>query len=221
VTPGAARLEGQTLFDHPLSAAVMTVLVERGYAAASVEEFISGGAIDRAEFEAQFRDKDDVVLRVFEAYIADFKSRVKAAYDSAPSWPENLRAAAYAVARWIGEYPDATGFGTVGILEAGEMARVRREGLFRWSAQLIDAGRAVAPDPDAVPQGAALMAIGSVVEALSRQVQGGDGADPPQLVAPMMYAAVRPYLGEEAARRELSIPLPPDLAAQRDPDPHR
>jgi hypothetical protein len=28
----------------------------------------------------------------------------------------------------------------------------------------------------------------------------------------MMYAAVRPYLGEEAARAELEIPPPSDLA---------
>jgi hypothetical protein len=56
------------------------------------------------------------------------------------------------------------------------------------------------------------MMVGSVVEGLRRQQEGTLPGDVVSLVPRMMYVAVRPYLGEEAARRELEIPPPPDLA---------
>jgi hypothetical protein len=56
------------------------------------------------------------------------------------------------------------------------------------------------------------MAMGAIVETLRRQQEGTLAEDVVEAVPKMMYAAVRPYLGEEAARRELEIPPPPDLA---------
>ena len=208
----AARpLEGPALFRHPLAGAVVATVVERGYDAATVEQMIARGGVGKAEFERLFDSKADAVLRVFEAYIDDFERQVKAAFDAAPPWPDSLRAAAYELIRWMREHPDAAPFGMVEVLEAGEMSRLRREKVFGWCAALIDAGRAVAPEPDAVPEGAALIAVGAVVETISRSSQGTLETDPVELVPQLMYGAVRPYLGEEAARAELSIPPPEDL----------
>jgi AcrR family transcriptional regulator len=212
VTAGARNpLEGGAPFRHPLAPAVLAVLHERGYNEATVEEFIARAGIEPAEFDASFRDKPDVVLRVFEAFIDDFVAQVKRAFESVSGWPDNLRAAAYETTRWINEYPDAAWWGMVGVLDAPEMARVRREEVFRWCASLIDEGRAQAEDPAAVPRAAPLIAIGAIVEILTRHQQGTIDDDPVATVPKLMYGAVRPYLGEEAARRELEIPPPPDL----------
>lgn len=210
-----APLQGAALFRHPLAAAVVAVVAERGFEAATIADFTVRAVVDRAEFDHLFIDKADAVLRVFEAYADDFERQLKAAFDSAPAWPDNLRAAAYALVRWFRRHPGATRFGMVAVLEAGEATRLRREEVFRRFAGLIDAGRAAAPDPDAVPQGAALMVIGAVVELLIRDGQRTLEGDPVELVAQIMYGAVRPYLGEEAARAELTIAPPPDLAPRR------
>jgi AcrR family transcriptional regulator len=208
LTPPTPPLEGPALFAHPLAGAVVAVVAERGYADASVEDFIRRAGVEREEFDRLFADKGDAVLRVFEAYADDFERTVGRSFESSPTWPDNLRAAAYASLRWMRDYPEGIRFGMVGVLEAGEMVRVRREDVFRWCAGLIDKGRELAPDPDAVPAGAALMAIGAAVELLTRQIQGTVEADPSEMVQRLMYGAVRPYLGEQAARRELEI-LPP------------
>jgi AcrR family transcriptional regulator len=210
--PAVDRLEGRRLFEHPLSPAVMEVVARRGYRAARVEEFIAAGVMDRSEFERHFDGKADCVLRISEALIDDFEAKLAAAYTSSPRWPENLRAVAYEVARWIRDYPDYTWFALIGVQEAGPMARVRREEVFDWCAELIDSGRALAPDPDSVPQGAAPMAVGSIVEILTRHVQGTIVLDPVEVMPKLMYGVVRPYLGEAAARRELEIAPPADLA---------
>lgn len=204
-------LRGRRLFEHPLGEAVMEVLAERGYEAARVEDFLARTGIARAEFERHFAGKAEVTLAVYEAFAADFTVRIERAYASEPRWPDNLRAAAYEVVRWMADHPAATRFGNVGIFEAEELGRARREQLFRWCAGLIEEGRAAAPDPAAVPEGAAMLAIGAVVEASRRHQQGSLHGDPAAMVPEMMYGAVRPYLGEEAARAELEIPPPPDL----------
>jgi hypothetical protein len=205
------RLEGAALFAHPIAVAVVAVTRERGPGLATAEEFRRRGGMSEAEFERQFESAAEATLRVFEAYIGDFKDRVGAAYRDAGTWPASLRAAAYEMVRWMDDHPEAAWFGMVAMLDAGEMARVRREETFKWCAALIDAGREVAPDPAAVPASAPLLAVGAVVEILRRREEGSIEAVPVDSVAPLMYAAVRPYLGEAVARAELEIPPPPDL----------
>jgi AcrR family transcriptional regulator len=204
----AARLEGPALFGHPLAAAVIEVFAVRGYAEASIEEIVASAGVPREKFDSQFTDKADAFLRVAQCYYDDFKDRAARAYATAPSWPDSLRAAAYELVAWIEENPHAYRFGMVRVPEAGEMARVRREELFIWCAGLIDRGREAAPDPAAVPEAAPLMAIGRVVEIVTRHATGVLDVDPAATVPELMYAVVRPYLGEEAARAELSMPPP-------------
>ena|SRR5664279_5454259 len=90
--------EQAALFDHPLAAAVVAVVGKRGYRDATVADFLVEAGVRREEFDRLFAGKDDAVLRVFEAYTANFKRRITAAFESEPSWPDNLRAAAYATA---------------------------------------------------------------------------------------------------------------------------
>jgi AcrR family transcriptional regulator len=211
MTTPPPSLAGAALLAHPLAPAVMAVLAERGYREASVELFIARADAERGDFYAHFRDKEDIVNRVLIAYIADFEQRLGAAYGGALSWPDNLRAAAYEVVRWTRDYPDATSFFFLGAFEAREMVRVRRERLFRRCGELIDAGRAAAPDPEAVPPGAPLIAVGAIADTLTRQLRGTLEGGLIDGVPQMMYAAVRPYLGEAAAQAELAIAPPPDL----------
>jgi AcrR family transcriptional regulator len=207
---GSRRLEGAALFAHPLATALLAVVHERGYEAATVEEILARAGISRADFDRRFAGKEDVTLRVFEAMIDDYVGRVGRAFAAAPPWPASLRAAAYETARWILAHPDGTWFGMVGVLEAGDMALVRREEVFRWAASLIDRGRELASEPEAVPRAAPLIAVGAMVDGLRRQQQR-ELKVRVEVVPRLMYASVRPYLGEVAARRELTIPPPGDL----------
>lgn len=206
------RLEGRALIEHPLGRAVVSVVNERGYEAAGLREILDRAGLSEAEFAAHFVGKAAVTLAVMEAFIAYFKGRIMAAYETAGVWPDNLRAAAYEAARYLREEPGAAYFGMVSAIGAGDLLRAHREAAFVWCARLIDEGRELAPDPGAVPPMAAVIAIGAVAETLRRQQEGAVVVDPVTAVPEMMYGAVRPYLGEAAARRELDIPPPADLA---------
>lgn len=211
----AGRPEGVALLAHPLGRAVVEVTNERGYELADVAAFAARAGVPEAELRRLLGDKHDAVLRVLEATIADFRAAVGAAYEGGGEWPGSLRAAAYEAARWLLEHPGPARFGLVSSAPAGDMARARREELYLWGAGLIDAGRARAADPAAVPPRASVVASGTVVEELRRGIESGREDGILAAVPRMMYTAVRPYLGEAAARRELARPLPPWLERLR------
>jgi AcrR family transcriptional regulator len=204
-------------WNDPIASALIDLVAERSYESVSVGEVIERAGVTRTEFERRFADKEDCALKVYEAFIVDFSGQVKAAYDAEPSWRPGLRAAAYAAATWISDHPRTARFGAVDVLEAqSEMIRVRREEVFQYCAGLIDAGRAEAPDPAAIPDSSAVMAIGSIAEMLTQRMQSERNLEPVRLVPELMYLAVRPYVGEAVAREELSVP--PRAEADRSGD---
>lgn len=213
MTAGGSQhpLGGELTIAHPLALAMMEVALERGYREASLAEIATRAGVGITDLERTFANKDALALRVMEVGSAEVRERVGRAFAEGGEWPGALRAAAWELARWIGENPAAIRFGMVGVLDAGEMTLVRREELFRWFAGLVDAGRAVAPHFDEVPEAAPTMVVGAIVELLRREVDGSSIESIPRLVAPMMYLAVLPYLGEEAAAEELTTTPPLDF----------
>jgi len=181
------------------------------YEAVSVEEIVTRAGGSQSEFLRLFASKQACAVVAIEEMTEDNLREVRRAFAAEEQWPDSLRAAAYAMARWIVENPHKLRFGMLDTLWAGELTGALRDQFFGEFAAMVDAGRAVAPDPEAVPALAAEGVIGSITQALGRfSIERGGKRDPVAAVPEMMYLAVRPYLGEEAARRELTIPPPSD-----------
>ena len=143
-----------------------------------------------------------------EELIACNQRIVREAFESEEEWPDSLRAGAYAQARWIADHPEVVRFMMLETLWAGELTGALRDQFLGEYTAMVDAGREVAPDPDSVPPLAAASVIGAITQAIARFSHETEGSDPVAAVPAMMYLAVRPYLGEEAARRELTMPPP-------------
>jgi hypothetical protein len=133
---------------------------------------------------------------------------VRGAFDRQRRWPDSLRAAAYAHAGWILENPKEVRFGILETVWASELTGALRDRLFAEYIAMVDAGREVAPDPDSIPAFTAEGVVGAITEVVARRLGQEQGHELLELVPEMMYLAVRPYLGEEAARRELTAPPP-------------
>lgn len=207
--PSRPRPPEHDPFDDPLAVALVDVVAERGYEAATIEEIVERANVTRADFGRRFRDKEDCVQRCFEAFTEDWHFRIDSAYCAFVDWRTSLRAAAYEVADWMTENPNLVRFGMVEVLKAkNEMIRVIREDAVRYGADLVDRGRQSVADPAAVPDAAPLMAVGSIVQLLTHRLQTGVAVEPRNSVPPMMYMATRPYVGEEVAREEFGLPRP-------------
>lgn len=191
-----------------LMAAMVDLVFERGYEEASVEQIAARAGASTSEFGEVFNSKDECALATLVEIGTSAMRSTQAAYDCEPSWPDSLRAAAYELASWIIENPKRTRFGMLEMLWANDMTRAMRENLFSGFIAMIDGGREVAADPEAIPAYTAEATIGSITQMMIKRLQKRDEVDPAVFIPELMYMAVLPYLDEEVARKELTMPPP-------------
>lgn len=189
--------------------AVFDLVLENGYRETTAKEVCARAGVSLDSFSERFQDVQTCVGVIYDEINVGFDELTSAAYEAHPRWRDGLRAAAYAAADWFAGHPREVRFCTVAILDAGEMIAVKRDAYLRRFVDMIDAGRAELPDPDAVGRGAAESALGGIFESLLRAAsQGGDVSRARDMVPELMYLAVRPYVGHAEAMKEFSIPPP-------------
>jgi hypothetical protein len=183
---------------------VIDLVLEGGYEDFDVERAVEMARFDRDGFDRLFDGKDDCLLRVYEANMADFDAAVFGAYEEQESWRDGLRAAAYAAARYLREHPREVVYGELQMREGSEMAQALRDNYLQRIVDMVDEGRGELDDPDSIGRGVAEGVCGSVYGYLMRELQSGAGTRSAEDMVPeLMYIAVRPYLGPEVAQEEL------------------
>ena len=189
--------------------AIVDVVVERGYARASIDSILKRAGVGRAEFDRHFTGKEDACVQTFEAISTRCNGRILGAYREAEgSWRDRIRAAAYEIARVFRDSPREGRFCVYELVRAGGFARERRATDLELYADILDEGRREMADADSLPDSTAHRVVGSIVLILIRQLSGDEFPAPELFVPELMYVAVFPYLGPEAALEELSS-LPP------------
>jgi len=188
--------------------AMLDLVADQGYSATSSQEVSEKAGCTLEDFEHEFDNMQECAFWVFDRIVEEFTAEVEAAYAAKPAWRDALRAAAYAAARYQRDHPRETRFGALEFLWVSEMARVRREATFKRFVDLIDAGRQELDEPGSVARSEAEGVIGSIAEMLTKGARRGEVVDPEISVPQLMYFAVLPYLGSEAAAEELELPSP-------------
>lgn len=190
-------------------AALMELVVERGFEGTSADLVAERAGIHISTFERHFADLRDCCIQVYAANIDEFDRIVFSEVERAEGWRDRLRASAYAAVRYVDGRPVEARFNLIQMLTVGETAQALRDNYVERIIDLIDAGREELDDPAAVPRDIAAGAFGSVYEFLVKKFH--DGAEVGQLeryVPDLMYLAVSPYVGHERALEELSIAAP-------------
>jgi AcrR family transcriptional regulator len=195
-----------------LGEAMLDLVAKQGYRETNVEEVIAAASVSREDFEGLYESKEACAVDVLEERSKDCFAAVAAAYEAKERWPDTLRAGAYAMADWMAAHPREVRYGAVEMLWAGELAQVEREAAFLRFRRMVDAGRSRLADPDSLPESTADQVIGSAVKILTTRAIEGEPIDYHGMVPDLMSVAVRPFLGEEMAARELTMPSPQPTA---------
>ncbi|MDX6635460.1 MAG: hypothetical protein QOF06_1663 [Solirubrobacterales bacterium] len=156
----------------------------------------------------------DVELeRTVRAGTEQLLSRVGAAFAAQQGWANQLRAAAYELRDFLRE-DEARARAMMIEAPRGneETRRIREQGIAALTV-LIDLGRAELDDVDSVPRSAAEIAAGVIYNRIHVEVERGAELDD-EMVRELMYTAVLPYQGIEAALAELKRPSPPPTQPQ-------
>lgn len=138
-------------------------------------------------------------------------TRVALAFTAEEIWVDRLRAVAYELARFLTEDPPRAHTMTVDVLSAGPRALGIRDGGIQALTELIDQGREELDDPPSMTRAIAEGIAGAIYHRIHTEIAAGRCTELSLLVPELMYSAVLPYLGTEAAMRELKTPPPPPL----------
>jgi AcrR family transcriptional regulator len=180
----------------------MTDAVGRdGYQAARVADVISHAGVSRKTFYEHFEDKEHCFIAAYQQSLARLLSVTLEAFDSQDEWVDQLRAGLTSLLNALAQDPLVARVCFVEVLAAGPQAVQVRNEAMRGFAYIYDTGR-LESDGD-LPGFTGISMVGGLSEILYREITAGATTELPQLVPELMYMSVLPFVGADAAAREL------------------
>ncbi len=188
-----------------LIAAMLDAAATRGYRETNVQDVIERAGVSRPTFYEHFTNKDDCFLAAFDAGARRLRTRLSNAAAMGEGWRERLRLALAALLAFASVEPQTA---RTLIVEAraasGEAPQRRIELLDGFAACLDTAARKLLPHPpDRSPLTAAGV-VGGIEAVLYARLCRGEAEQLEALLPSLMYFAVLPYEGQEAASEELA-----------------
>jgi AcrR family transcriptional regulator len=186
-----------------------------GYRDTSLAEVRAAAGASEAEFRRHFADKEECFVAVWDELTLAHALLAAEAFAAPGPWRERMRAAAQITLDYLQVDLNRTRFLVIEVLNAGEVAQTHREGAIAAEAEWIDSGRREPGAPSDLTRATAEHIAGAINEMLIRKTRSGEILRGSQVMRELMYMAVRPYLGEAAAREELEIPTAAPTSAPR------
>jgi len=187
-------------------AAMLRATAQLSYREVSVQDVLERAGVSRPTFYEQFENKEDCFLAAFDVATARLRQRLETAAEDGEGWRERLRLALEELLRFVAEEPDAAMSAIVDARAACPAALERRDELLDHFAACIDsqvrAEYTGEPAPSAI---AAAGIVGGIEALLYARLTKGDTDNLDALLPSLMYFAVLPYEGHEAASEELAV----------------
>jgi AcrR family transcriptional regulator len=189
-----------------LLAATLRATAELGYREFSVKDVIDRAGVSRPTFYEHFANKEDCFVAALDAAALRLRKRLDAvAGEEVASWRDRLRLELEELLLFIAEEPDAAITLVVDARAACTEAQLRRDELLdRFAACIDEQVRDGLPElsPPAAISAAGI--VGGIEAVLYSRLQRGDCEDLRSLLPSLMYFAVLPYEGHEAANEEMT-----------------
>jgi len=193
-----ARSQRERLLD-----AAVGVVAEKGYAATTVGDLTKEAGVSRTTFYELFEDKEACFLAAYDNAVEAVVRRVVSAYESAQSWPERAAAGLAELLEALAEQPGLARLALVDIGSAGPAAQRRYRATIQRLTPLFEEGRDFAPGGRNLPANTSRMAIGGVTGLISDELLAGRAEQLPSLLSDLLFATLVPYIGPDAAAREV------------------
>lgn len=176
---------------------------ERGFEDLAAADVAGRAGLTEEQFAAHFDGIDACIDAVWVQLSDEFIAAMQGAFAGDCPWRERLRNVAYFVLEDFQRDPVRAHFLVFGSVHAGELAQARVSHMLALIVDMVDQGRYELPDPDSEPRATAEGAVGAINKAMLATIATGKPALGDDLLPEMMYIAVLPYLGPEAAEEEL------------------
>jgi AcrR family transcriptional regulator len=188
--------------DRLLEAAVR-VVAAKGYAAMTIGDLTKEAGVSRTTFYELFGDKEQCFLAAYDNAVDVLVRRVVVAYESEGGWPDRAAAGLTALLELLAGEPALARLSLVDIANAGPAAQRRYRAAVQRLTPLFEEGRDYAPGGRGLPANTSRMAIGGVTGLISDELLAGRAEQLPSLLSDVIFATLVPYIGPDAAAREV------------------
>lgn len=169
--------------------------------------------VSEARFLRLFKDGPDLVCAVLEAETIELLRRCWSSFSTMTGWANQLRAVAHAMLEFLQEDERRARLMAIDAHRGGERGILIRDQGMQALFAFIDLGRYEMDDPETLTRTTAEAVGSSIYHQLRSWIEDGKLESMAELIPEMMYFAVLPYLGVEAAEAELEIAVPPSPGA--------
>jgi AcrR family transcriptional regulator len=183
--------------------ATMRVVAAKGYAATTVADLTKEAGVSRTTFYALFDDKEACFLAAYDNAVDLLVRRISSAYEGEERWPDRARAGLATLLEALAAEPAQARLALVDVAAAGPAAQRRFRAAVQRLTPFFDEGRDFAPGGRALPANVSRMAAGAVVGLIADELVAGRPDQLPSLLSDLLFATLVPYLGPDAAAREV------------------
>jgi AcrR family transcriptional regulator len=189
-----------------LLAGMLRATAELGYREVSVQEVLDRAGVSRPTFYEHFENKEACFLAAFDSAASRLRERLETASEDGEGWRQRFRLSLEELLRFVAEDPDAAMSLIVDARAACPPALERRDELLGHFASCLDTQvRAESADPPSAIAAAGI--VGGIEALLYARLNRGEADDVQSLLPSLMYFAVLPYEGHEAASEELALSI--------------
>src|SRR4051794_10564945 len=172
-----------------------------GYEQATVQEAINRVGLYRQAFYDNFHDKEDCYLEALEAGSAWVELAMRKAVVDESGWRGRLRGALAGLLGFLDDEPEIGRALLVEVHAAGPRAVAKRTEAMERAARAVDLAREEGEDD--APAISAEAVVAGILAVLHSRLAGREDGGFTRLLPELMYLAVLPYFGAEAAAEEM------------------
>jgi AcrR family transcriptional regulator len=188
-----------------LVVAMLMAASDLGYRETNVQDVIDRAGVSRPTFYEHFSNKEDCFLAAFDTSAARLRRKVDAAAaNGGEVWRDRLRCSLEALIEFAIAEPQTARTLIVEARAASTDAVLRRVQLLEHFATCLDGAVRDLLPPGSYTAVTAAGVVGGVEALLYARLCKGDLESLEQLLPSLMYFAVLPYEGHEAANEELA-----------------
>lgn len=173
----------------------------KGYQQTSVQDALDNAGLHRQPFYVHFKDKEDCYLQALDAGSAWVELAMREAAAGKTGWRNELRGALAGLLRFLDEQPEVGRALLVEVHAAGSAAVGRRAEAIGRAVAVMD--RAREEGLSSAPAISAEAVVAGILAVLHTRLATNQTGDFARLLPELMYLAVLPYFGAEAAAAEM------------------
>lgn len=193
-------------------AAVADASSSSSYAAMSVEDIISSAGISRRTFYEHYKNKHEAFLAAYDEAAERLLAAVEAAQDDATGFADRVRSGIQVFLSLLAADPSFARMCIVEVMAAGQDAVARRNRAMRAFGEIIERNARTFLEEQPPSALTAETVVGGIYDVIYTRIQQGQVDELPDLADDLVFTALLPYVGPEAARAAVG---PDDVVRRR------